>query len=111
MIKNKTYRGGGKRRERVGRRDEQLEKMGGHGVRRGAKTLSRFTDLSWSSFCKSVTKVSLREKAQLGCNQIICEKVHKPDSSQVLFRVGLWERESERIVDCPVGHIGVPMRV
>ena len=72
--------------------------------------LSHFTDLSRSSFCKSAMKVSLREKAQVGCNRIVCEKVREPDSSQVPFRVGLWERESERIVDCPVGHIGVPMR-
>ena len=34
VIKYKTDRGGKKRRERVGRRDEQLEKMGGRGVRR-----------------------------------------------------------------------------
>ena len=110
VIKNETDRGGEKRRERDGRRDEQLEKMGGRGVRRGAKMLSHFTVPSRSSFCKSATKVSLREKAQSGCNQIVCEKVRKLDSSRVPFRVGLWEWESERIVDCPVVHIGVPMR-
>ena len=99
VIKNETDRGGEKRRERDGRRDEQLEKMGGRGVRRGVKTLSRFTDPSRSSFCKSATKVSLREKAQSGCNQIVCEKVRKPDSRRVPFRVGLWEWESECIID------------